>query len=501
MYWLPKELPTVAFNITRYWLAWITAFEHYKHDFESAYFTAIRTALTGAIHKPLSPSDTLDLYRHKLELVEQAFLASTEKMAEFHAEQTIDGYQAWINSLFGVKGEDFTQFTDREATVMEGVAYDFPKAIENIKDEFGFQFHTDGYQLVLETDCFKFYQVLPTNKDIQVKNRGKPVLLIPPYMLGVHILAFLPGEGKSFTHAFANKGIPTYVRVVKDIDSTPAVQTMTCEDDCLQTQEMCALLKEKHGHPVTLTGVCQGGYVNLINILSGKLKGLVDALITVVTPVDGTQSKSLGGYLQSLPAELSTHYMYDTLPNGNKVANGEVMSLGFKLLALSKEAPLVAMYNMKALHKCTGCNPGKTAAAINRWLRHERTHLPIALSEMSAETFKTPISEEGNLPVKLFDQRLNLHDLKKLGVKWYIAYAKGDDLVEMESAIAALPHLKDEDVLEVTEFPGGHVGILTSFAGKDSRCPLDGEFNGLRGPVRFHLSLQEATWPLDRKIH
>jgi hypothetical protein len=93
----------------------------------------------------------------------------------------------------------------------------------------------------------------------------------------------------------------------------------------------------------------------------------------------------------------------------------------------------------------------------------------------------------------ILNQHLNLHDLKKLGVKWYIAYAKGDDLVEKEGAIAAVPYLKDEDVLEVTEFPGGHVGILTSFAGEDSKFPLDGEFNGLRGPVHFHLSLQEAA--------
>lgn len=158
----------------------------------------------------------------------------------------------------------------------------------------------------------------------------------------------------------------------------------------------------------------------------------------MVTPVDGTVSKSLGGYIQSMPADLSTHYAYDTLPNGNRVVNGEVMSLGFKLLAMSKEAPLVAMYNMKALHKYTDGNPGKTAAAINRWLRHERVHLPIAIAEMSAKTFKAPISEEGVLPVTLFGEPLNLHDLKILGVKWFIAYSQGDDLVEKDSSTAPL---------------------------------------------------------------
>jgi poly(3-hydroxyalkanoate) synthetase len=303
----------------------------------------------------------------------------------------------------------------------------------------------------------------------------------------------LPGEGKSYAHAFANQGIPTYVRVVKNIHVTPAVQTMTCEDDCEQTRQLCEVIKARHGRPVTLNGICQGGYISLINILSGKLDGVVDALITGVTPVDGTKSNSLGGFIQSMPADLGTHYAYDTLPNGSKVVNGDVMSLGFKFLALSKEAPVVAMYNMKVLHKDTGNNPGKTAAAINRWLREERVHLPIDIAEMSAETFKTPISEDGTLPVKLFDKSLNLHDLKKLNVRWYIAYSKGDDLVEKDCALAAVPHLKSDGVLEVTEFPGGHVGILTSFAGERSKCPLHGQFNGMNGPVRFQLNLEHET--------
>ncbi len=490
---LLKETPNIAFNMARYSLAWFSAYENYRHDFESAYLTAMRTALQGSRENPLSLNDTWDLFRHKIELAIEATQGSTEKMLEFHTEQAMEGYQAMLNTLLGGEGENLTQFTDREASVMEGVAFDFPRAIDNIKHEFGFQFHTDGYKLVKETDCFKIYQVLPTKPEVKVDPKGKPVLLVPPYMLGVHILAFLPGEGKSYAHSFANQGIPTYVRVVKEIDITPAVQTMSCEGDCEQTREICEFLKETHGQPVTLSGICQGGYISLINILSGKLDGVVDALVTVVTPVDGTVTQKLGGYIQNLPADLSTHYAYDTLANGNKVANGEVMSLGFKLLALSKEAPLVTMYNMKALHKSTDGNPGKTAAAINRWLRHERTHLPIAIAEMSSETFKTPISKDGILPVKLFDKPLNLHNLKKLGVKWYISYSEGDDLVEKASALAAVELLKDDGVLEVTEFPGGHVGILTSFAGERSKCPLHGEFNGMVGPVRFHLNLQDAA--------
>ena len=44
---LVQETPNIAFNVARYWLAWFTAFENYRHDFESAYMTAARTAFAG----------------------------------------------------------------------------------------------------------------------------------------------------------------------------------------------------------------------------------------------------------------------------------------------------------------------------------------------------------------------------------------------------------------------------------------------------------------------
>lgn len=489
---LAEHAVDCSVNVARYSLAWLAAYDQYRSQFVKDYMTAARTALTGFRNTPLSAESLLELYQLKLKLAYHAARGTTERMTQFHAQQAVDGMVAWANTVFGLNGENLVEFTEREAAVMEGVAFDFPRAMEDIKHEFGFQFDSDGYELVKETDCFRMYQVLPTKRGVKVDPKGKPVLLVPPYMLGVHILAFLPGEGKSYAHAFANQGVPTYVRVVKDIDITPAVQTMTCEDDSDQTLALCRLLKKRHGRPVTLNGICQGGYISLMNILSGKYAGVVDALITTVTPVDGTKSSSLGGFIRGMPGELSTHYAYDTLPNGNRVVNGDVMSLGFKLLALNKEAPLVTMYNMKALHKQTGGDPGKTAAAINRWLHQERVHLPIAIAEMSAETFRTPIAEDGTLPVTLYGKPLNLHALKDLGVTWLIAHSKADDLVEKDCALAAVDHIKDDGVVSVTEFPGGHVGILTSFASEKSRCPLAGEFDGMVGPVRFHLDLAQA---------
>ncbi len=489
MFNLIRQSPEIAFNIARYGLAWTAAFDQHRHDFDSMYLAGAKTALHGMRSNPPPLRDWPLLLRHNLELGMQIAISSSSKMMEFHTDQILDGVDALVRTLVGGDGETVGEFAAREADAMEAVAFDFPKAIESMKYEFGFQFGSDGYKLVKETPCFRMYQVLPTKPGVVVNEKGKPTLLVPPYMLGVHILSFLPGEGKSYAHAFANQGIPTYVREVKDIDITPAVQTISCEDDCEQTRDLCQFLKEKHGRPVTLNGICQGGYISLINVLSGKLQGVVDALITGVTPVDGTKSASLGEYMSGMPSGVGMEYAYETLSNGNRVVNGDVMSLGMKLLAISKEAPLVAMYNVKSMYKDTGGNPGKTAAAINRWLREERVHLPVAIAEMSGKTFKVPIAPDGTLPVSLFGKPLNLHDLKKLGVRWFLAYSKDDSLVDRDCALAAVPFLEEDGVLQITEFPGGHVGILTSFASEKSKCPLHGEFNGMIGPVRYQLNL------------
>lgn len=104
-------------------------------------------------------------------------------------------------------------------------------------------------------------------------------------------------------HAYANQGMPTYhIRVLKDIDSTPAVQTMTGEDDAWTTRYFCEIINKKHGLPVTLNGFCRVRFVALLNILTGQLDALVDALVTCVAPMDGTRSKALIEYLEHLPA-------------------------------------------------------------------------------------------------------------------------------------------------------------------------------------------------------
>jgi poly(3-hydroxyalkanoate) synthetase len=374
----------------------------------------------------------------------------------------------------------------READVMEAVA-NFHEQVEKIKDEFGFQFGSTDYELAHETECFKLYQVMPIKPGVKVRDDLKPMILVPPYMLGVHILSFLPYENKSYAHSFANEGIPTYVRVVKDIMEHEAVQTMTPDDDCTQTRELCAKLVEKHGQKVTLNGTCQGGYICLMNILSGTLTDVCDTLITNVAPIDGTHSNAISG----MPA-LHHDFMTATLSNGNKVANGYLLSLGMRFVAIDRESPLVKVLDQASLHKATELNPGKTVAALFRWLLKERTHLPLAIANMSSHTFREPIAEDGTLPVSLYGKPLNVKDLAKLNVKWYQNYALKDDLVTPPCATAANKFLEGTEVIESVPFPGGHVAILTSPYNK--RSPVNSTFTGkdgtqYRGPVKFQLDL------------
>jgi hypothetical protein len=306
-------------------------------------------------------------------------------------------------------------------------------------------------------------------------------------MLGVHILSFLPFEDKSYSHSFANEGIPTYVRVVKDIMTNEKVQKTTPEDDCTQTRELCAKLVEKHGQKVTLNGTCQGGYICLMNILSGKLTDVCDTLITNVAPIDGTYSDAISGMPQ-----MHHDFITTTLPSGNDVANGYLLSLGMRFVAIDRETPLVKVLDQASMHRATAGNPGKTSAALFRWLLKERVHLPLGIANMSSTTFREPIGEDGSLPVQLYGKKLNIKDLAKLNVKWYQNYAIKDDLVTPACATAGNSFLDGTGAVESVAFFGGHVAVLTSPHNKKS--PVNGEWvdalgHKVRGPVKFQLDV------------
>ena len=187
-------------------------------------------------------------------------------------------------------------------------------------------------------------------------------------------------------------------------------------------------------------------------------------------------------------------YGTKTLPNGNHVLDGKLTGWVYKLKSLESESPLAVFYRdliMFGRQESKAIKVSKTAAAINFWMHNERSDLPIEITQMSFDSYNTPITGDGTLPVKLFGRTLNFKRLKAKKIKWLICYGEDDDLVEKEAALAPLDYIE----AEVTPFPKGHVAMATSWSNPSSACALHTRFGDRnhRGPVRYHLDLDKKS--------
>jgi hypothetical protein len=442
--------------------------------------------------------DFIELLLFEAQLTTRGAWADMSAMSQYHFREMSDVLTATQNTLLEKKDGDLVHYSARQLRLMDTVVNAYPRAVREIQSEYGLHLETDGYVKAAETERFELYQVLPTDKKVQVREHGKPILIIPPYVLGANILAFLPGEHRSYIHAFADRGIPTYIRLVKNIDKNPAVQLMRGEDDVLDTRYFSEKLLERHGRAVTLNGYCQGGFMAVLGILSGELDGLVDALTTCVAPLDGSRSKGLVEYIEHLPHRFrDLGYATKVLPNGNRVVDGKLMSSVFKLKSIEKESPLFSFYrDIKMLDAGAQKAPviSKAAAAITHWMTYDITDIPLEITRLSFESYTKPVEKDGTLPVKLFGRSLNFKRMKDKGIKWLICIAEKDELVEEPSALAALDYVD----AEVTRFPKGHTSIAVSWSSPASECALGMKYDkapcatdNSRGPVRFQLDLEE----------
>jgi hypothetical protein len=443
------------------------------------------------------PMDNLESYLNLLdynnELMGRGVFSALDAINDYAWPEMGAFLQAMYQSAFALNPHELNAFATRQAELMERVVHVYHQVIQDIEPEYGFHFERGLHERVAETDRFYLYRITPSDTTAVGRNM-KPVCILPPYVLGANILGFLPGENKSYAHCFANQGIPTYIRILKDINTTEALQTMTAEDDATDTRLFCETIFKRHGKPVTLNGYCQGGFNALCNLLSGELDDLVDAFITCVAPMDGTRSRGLAEFLKRLPKRFNDlAYGTKTLPNGNKVADGKLMGWVYKLKSIETEQPLNAFFrDIRMLTARNGApvQISKTAAALNYWLSNERFDLPLAITRISFASYNTPITADGTLPVQLFGRKLNLKRIAEKRIPWLICYGTRDDLVEKETALAPLDYVP----AEVTPFPKGHVAIATSWSDPKSACALHTRFGegNWRGPVRFHLDLNDA---------
>ena len=468
----------------------------YNNEFLNPLLMAVET-FAGVENKRFltrSPEENFKayctLFQMNFDLFTRYTQGSLKALEIFNTMELERFYRSLEKSISDKSGEPLQEYYERNQELLKSVVEGYPDAIQAIEPEYGFHFERDSDSLIVETDRFYLRRVKPSVNSISTDENLKPMIIVPPFVLGANILAFLPGEKKSYAHSFANKGIPTYIVIIKDIHETPKVQTMTLEDYAKDTRIFCETVKKRHGLPVTLNGYCQGGFSSLCNILSGELDGLVDSLITCVAPMDGTKSEGLGNLLQSLPQPFNDlAYGTKVLPNGNRIANGDLMGWVYKLKSIENSGPVVAfLRDIMMLGTSKGkVKVNKTVAALNYWLNNERSDLPISMTEMSFSSYSTPITKDGTLPISMFGKKLNIHAIKDKKISWLLCYGMSDDLVEKEVALAPLDHID----VEVTPFPKGHVAIATSWSHPDSECSLDsliGE-EKKRGPVRFHLDL------------
>ncbi|MBF0469402.1 MAG: metal transporter [Desulfamplus sp.] len=479
----------------------ITGISKYNSDFFIPWLTSTfyfsKAELSGK-HKdsPLEQwSAYMKLLDFNMELYSRYHSGSLGALEDFCKKESKNWCDAIYNTLCQRDGEKINDFLRRQFDMINGVTRLFPQAIKDIEPEYGFHFERGNQQPFEQTDRFLVYRVQPSDSDIKTDETSKPVLIIPPFVLGSNILGFLPGESRSYAHCFANQGIPTYIRLTRDISTTPAFQVMTMEDDAMDTRFFCEKIMEKHGPKVTLNGYCQGGYSAVCNILSGELDSVVDALITCVAPMDGTRSKGLGHFLNSLPPRFNNlMYGTKTLPNGNKVADGNLMGWVYKLKSIEHEAPIVSFFRdmfMVAKAENTSTKLSKTALALNYWLQNERTDIPLAITGMSFASYNIAVAEDGTLPVTMFGRTLNFKAIEAKKIPWLLCYGENDDLVEKETALAPLDFIK----VETTPFPKGHVAIATSWSHPESAYALHTRFGKnkeYRGPVRFQMDLNEG---------
>ncbi len=472
----------------------------YMNDFSRSFVTASNYFKKAELEKmkDSTPAEIIISYSEllgmNLNLAQKSMMTSLKAFGEYTQKDSFDMIKALMNSLFSNKGdENLEHFFHRKLRMLQFLTKKFPEAIKCAEDDFGFHFERGQNKKIAETKRFILYKIAPTNKKVKTDDKKKPILIIPPYVLGANILSFLPDYNKSYTHNYANKGIPTYIRIRKDILSNEAVQVMTPEDDATDTAVFCKKIKKAHGKKVTLNGYCQGGFFAVCNILSGVLDGLVDTLITCVAPMDGTKNKGLGGFLDELPKRFNDlSYGLKTLPNGNNIADGNIMAWVYKLKSIENEFPVATLFRDISMFDYKGKDSkkiNKTIAAINFWLSSERTDIPLEITRFSFDSFNIPVAENGDLPVKLFNRKLNFKRIKEKNIKWLICYGENDDLVEKESALAPLDFVP----AEVTSFPKGHVAIVTSWSEPSSKCALHKRFgpDKARGPVLFQLKIED----------
>ena len=155
----------------------LSAFSRYANDFTLSYL--ISTSYFNSVEKErLQTTSPLESVQSYMELLSFNFeilsrglsgsLKAINSSGNFDIEKAVT---ALFNTLFMLDGEDVEAFLARQAKMMDIVANQYPRAIQDIEPEYGFHFERKDTSIkVAETDRFILYQILPNNKKMRAES-------------------------------------------------------------------------------------------------------------------------------------------------------------------------------------------------------------------------------------------------------------------------------------------------------------------------------------------
>ncbi|MCP4177761.1 MAG: hypothetical protein GY756_08345 [bacterium] len=401
-----------------------------------------------------------------------------------------------INSLNNIKLKKIShrkKYIDIFLTGSKDIDSEIAKDCNNELDEYGFNLKEPHCKKIVENEYFILYQVMPLDGSTQIDNNKKPILIIPPYILGANIMAFRPRQKRSFTHSFVNKSFPTYIRIIKDIRTEEHIQSMKIEDDVLSIKLFLEKISLRHSKKITLAGYCHGGFFALTAILSGATNEFVDSLINISTPIDSTKGRLSGDQVNFLTDnENSVRKYYKVYSNGNVVVDGRIANWFVTMSDFQKSDLLILDKRNTKIDDKRDIDDGNTVFYVNRMLKNDRVDLPKDIMHTLYKTYHFPITKDGILPITIFGKNINIKTLSEKRIKYLICYSENDDLVAEEAVTVPQKYV---DVI-MSKFPKGHFTIMTKWSDPCSKFSLDKKFgpkNKYIGPVRFHMDLDVET--------
>jgi hypothetical protein len=349
------------------------------------------------------------------------------------------------------------------ATLLETVNEVNPDLMEEAKEATGFAVENPlEYTLLMETPRAKIWQVLPLEEGVEVDDSRKPVLLVSPFMLEDRIMAIDPHGGMSFAHQFANEGIPTYVIRFDNPNDNEATRDMTGEEFTEDLAAAASTIKQKHGRSVALQTVCQGAYLSLLAMCTGRLHDSVDAFTQIVPPNGQTVDPILQESLQRIPASDRGQ-----LPKMNPFpASASTLSMQLNNLQNPVSNVISAVNTAKKGPMST------SAAAMGVWLEsHAIRSMPREMVQLTLEGAMKGVTPEGGLPQTLFGQELSLETMREK-IRWGIFAGGRDTVVHKDSAVLPEVIFKDNPLPNLTvvvDENAGHVSFLTAYTTKTGR--------------------------------